>query len=170
MSRPIIFFDRDGTLNLDRGYTHKADELDWLDGAREAVRLVNERGALAVVVTNQAGIGRGYYDETAMHAFHDRMQSELAAVGARVDAFYFCPYHPDATVERYRHPNHPDRKPNPGMILRALSELDADPARAVLIGDHASDLEAGKAAGIAAIQTGERLDLIVQRALEQMGS
>ncbi len=164
-----VLFDRDGTLNADKGYTHKPDELVWLDGAREAVRLVNQRGLLAIVVTNQAGIARGYYDEAAMHLFHDRMQSELAAGGARIDAFYFCPFHADASIERYRHAAHPDRKPSPGMILRALRDHNVDAARALLVGDQQSDIDAGRAAGIATLRAGgQPLDRLLARALDQL--
>jgi histidinol-phosphate phosphatase family protein len=168
-AKPVVFFDRDGTLNEDRGYTHRPEDLRWLEGAREAIRLVNRRGYLAVVVTNQAGIGRGYYDEAAMHRFHARMQEELATIGARIDAFYHCPFHPDATVQCYRHADHPDRKPNPGMIVRALTELAADRARALIVGDQDSDLAAGRAAGIVSVQTtGESLEQTVRRALDAL--
>jgi D,D-heptose 1,7-bisphosphate phosphatase len=165
----LVLFDRDGTLNVDRGYTHKPEDLVWLPGAREAVRLVNERGSFAVVVTNQAGIGRGYYDEAAMHRFHEQMQSDLTAVGARIDAFYFCPFHADATVEHYRHANHPDRKPNPGMLLAALKDFGVDREHAVLIGDQDSDLSAAATAGIEGERAnGEPLDVIVREALRRL--
>lgn len=157
--QPVVFFDRDGTLNFDAGYTHRPEDLRWRPGAIAAVREVNARGWRAVVITNQAGIGRGLYDEAAMHRFHAHMQAELSAEGARIDAFYFCPFHADAVIERFRHPNHPDRKPNPGMILRALADLNADPARALMLGDGEHDVAAARAAGIAGALLGADEDV-----------
>jgi D-glycero-D-manno-heptose 1,7-bisphosphate phosphatase len=100
-----------------------------------------------VVVTNQAGIARGYYAEDTMHALHGWMQDQLAAHGAFIDAFYHCPYHPEASVEQFRE-DHFDRKPGPGMILRAFSDLHIDRDRSFLIGDKESDTEAARNAGI----------------------
>jgi len=99
-------------------------------------------------VTNQSGVGRGYYTEEAMHALHARMAQDLAEAGGRIDAFYHAPDHPEAKLEVYRHPDPPDRKPNPGMILRALSEWPIDKGASVLVGDKPSDLEAALRAGI----------------------
>jgi D-glycero-D-manno-heptose 1,7-bisphosphate phosphatase len=146
--KPAVLFDRDGTLNLDRGYTHKPEDLMFTPGAPAAIAALNARGILAVVVTNQAGVARGLYEEPAISIFHDHMQAELAKHGARIDAFYYCPYHDDAVVERYRVANHPDRKPNPGMILRAIADLGIDTARALMIGDQDSDMAAARGAGI----------------------
>jgi D-glycero-D-manno-heptose 1,7-bisphosphate phosphatase len=101
-------------------------------------------------VTNQSGVARGFYGEADVEALHDWMRSALAAAGARVDRFYYCPFHQDAVVEAYRVADHPDRKPNPGMLLRAIEELAIDPARSFLIGDQPSDLAAGARAGVAA--------------------
>ena len=120
--RPCAFLDRDGTLNVDTGYTHRPEDLTLVEGAREAVRRLNDRGWLVVVVTNQSGIARGYFDEAAMHRFHDAVQAELAQAGARIDAFYFCPHHVDGVVPGYC-ADHPDRKPAPGMLLRAMAEI-----------------------------------------------
>ncbi len=146
--RPAVFFDRDGVLNEDDGgYTHRVEDLVWTPGAREAVRLANEAGWATVVVTNQSGVGRGYYEEADVDAFHARMQADLAEIGARMDGFYACFHHPEAADEGWRHPDHPDRKPNPGMLLRAARELELDLSRSVLIGDRESDLEAARRAG-----------------------
>ncbi len=149
---PVVFFDRDGTLNLDEGYTHRVEDLRWRDGATDAIAYVNARGWLAIVVTNQSGIGRGIFVEEDMHRFHARMQRELSEGGARIDAFFACAFHPQATIESYRHPNHPDRKPNSGMIVRAFAELPADPSRALIVGDQPTDVAAGAGAGIPGIQ------------------
>jgi histidinol-phosphate phosphatase family protein len=164
--RRAVFFDRDGTLNHDEGYTHRAEDLVWNPGAIEAVRLANEAGYLAIVATNPSGIGRGLFDEAAMHAFHARMKRDLEAAGARLDAIYFCPYVPEATHPDYRHPDHPDRKPNPGMLKRAIEELAIDPLRSVMIGNSPDDLAAARAAGIAGhLYQGGDLAALLRRAL-----
>lgn len=149
--RPCLFLDRDGVLNVDKGYTHKADELEWMPGARETIKAFNDAGHYVIVVTNQAGIARGYYTEEQMHAFHEAMKADLATIGAYVDDIYFCPYHADGSVERYTVLDHPDRKPNPGMILRALQDWPIDGAQSFLVGDKDSDIAAAKAAGISSV-------------------
>lgn len=127
---------------------HRWEDFRWIAGAREAVARFNRAGWLVIVVTNQSGVGRGYYTEEAMHALHARMQADLAEAGGRIDAFYHAPHHPQATLESYRHPDPPLRKPNPGMILRALSEWPVDREASLLVGDKPSDLEAALRAGI----------------------
>lgn len=155
-------------LNRDTGYAFRPADLEWLPGARDAVRLLNESGYLVVVVTNQSGVGRGYYSESDVHAFHDRIQSDLAELGACINAFYFCPFHPEASVEGYRVADHPDRKPNPGMILRALHDLPIRLEGSFLIGDRESDLAAAAAAGLpAALFDGEDLLGLVRRLMAQ---
>jgi D-glycero-D-manno-heptose 1,7-bisphosphate phosphatase len=146
--RKAVIFDRDGVLNVDHGYVFEVDKLEWIDGAKRAVRRCNDAGVLAIVATNQSGIGRGYYDEASMHALHDQMQADLAAEGAHLDAIYYCPYHPQARDEALRHPDHPHRKPNPGMILQALEDWSLAPADVILIGDKESDIEAAKRADV----------------------
>ena len=145
--RPAAFLDRDGVLNVDRGYAYRLDDLELVPGAAEGVCCLNTAGILVVVVTNQSGIGRGYYSEADMVSFNHYLCEQLLKEGAHVDAFYFCPYHPDAAIEAYR-ADHPDRKPRPGMIIRAFKDLHIDPDRSFLIGDKTSDIEAAKAAGI----------------------
>lgn len=147
--RPAVFFDRDGVINQDKGYTHKVEDLVFIHGAVAAIREVNDCGALAIVVTNQAGVARGLYGPDAVQRFHQAMAEQLARQGAHIDAFYSCMHHPDAVVPAYWHPNHPDRKPNPGMILRAMAEWPIDPGTSQLIGDMASDIEAARQAGVA---------------------
>ncbi|HRD26779.1 MAG TPA: HAD family hydrolase [Caulobacter sp.] len=161
--RPVmVIFDRDGVLNVDHGYAFDPAALEWVPGARGAVRRVNEAGAVAVIATNQSGIGRGYYTEADMRAFHAEMMRQLAAAGARIDAIYFCPFHEAATEDRYRVADHPDRKPNPGMLLRALADFAVVPADAVMIGDKPSDLEAARRAGVRGVfYEGGDLDALV---------
>ena len=158
--------DRDGVLNLDRGYTHRPEDLVFVPGAIDAVRRLNLAGRRVIVVTNQAGVARGLYDEAAVDRFHGAMNEALAAEGARIDAFYACPFHPEATIEAYRHADHPDRKPNPGMILRALRDFGVAPARAFLIGDRESDIQAARAAQVRGYRyAGGDLDRFVRRVL-----
>ena len=107
--RAGVFFDRDGVLNVDHGYVYARDNFTWVEGAIEAVRAVKEAGYVALVVTNQSGIGRGYYTLQAMHELHSWMNEELKRFGAGIDAFYDCPYHPEAKITAYRDANHPDR-------------------------------------------------------------
>lgn len=147
-ARSAVFLDRDGVLNVDSGYPHAREHLRWIDGARAAVARINRAGKLAVVVTNQSGVGRGFFDEAAVDAFHAAMQEDLAAEGARIDAFYACFHHADASVAHYRVADHPDRKPNPGMILRAMADHAIAREGSFLIGDRDSDIAAARGAGI----------------------
>lgn len=146
-TRPAVFFDRDGVLNHDAGYLFETAKFKWMDGAREAVRLVNEAGYFAFVVTNQSGIARGFYEESDVDALHLWMADELAAVGAHIDAFEYCPDHPEALIERYRRDSH-RRKPGPGMITDLMQRFPVAAGRSFLIGDQERDLEAARAAGI----------------------
>jgi D-glycero-D-manno-heptose 1,7-bisphosphate phosphatase len=167
--RGAIFFDRDGVLNEDRGFVGRIEDFRWIEGAREAVRMVNEAGLHAIVVTNQAGVARGFYSEDDVRTLHNWMNRDLAAVGARIDAFYYCPYHEEATIANYRIPDHPDRKPNPGMILKGLRDFGVEAGRSVLIGDKASDIEAARRAGIGArLYDGGSLSALVRGVLAEL--
>ena len=146
--KPAAFLDRDGVLNVDIGYLHRPQECVWIDGAKEAVRFLNAAGYFVFVVTNQAGVARGLYSEATVREFHDWMSAELASVGAHVDAYYYCPHHPEGSVAPYRQICG-CRKPAPGMISKALGEWSIDCPQSFLIGDRASDLEAARAAGLA---------------------
>lgn len=166
MSLRAIIFDRDGVLNEDTGYAHRVEDLRWVHGAMAAIRACNQAGVKVFVATNQSGVARGLYDEAAVHRFHGAMQAELERTGAKIDAFYFCPFHADATIEAFRHPDHPDRKPNPGMLLRALDEHAIAAADALMIGDRESDMEAARRAGVRGVMfTGGDLTLLVSKEL-----
>lgn len=145
---PAVFLDRDGVLITDSGYPHLEEHLVLIPGAADAVRRLNGLGYLVVIVTNQSGVARGLFSEDQMHAFNALLVRRLAAKGARIGAVYACPFHDEAEDPKWRHPDHPDRKPNPGMILRAVSDHDIDLARSFLIGDRASDLEAARRADL----------------------
>jgi D-glycero-D-manno-heptose 1,7-bisphosphate phosphatase len=146
--RRAVIFDRDGVLNVDHGYVGQVERLEWMPGARRAIRRLNEAAALAIVATNQSGVARGFFTEEDVRRVHAAMQADLAREGARIDAFYVCPFHGEAADRAYAHPDHPDRKPNPGMLLRAIADFDLDASHTVLVGDQARDLEAARRAGI----------------------
>ncbi|KKW93108.1 HAD-IIIA family hydrolase [Sphingobium chungbukense] len=147
--RDALFLDRDGVLNQDINYLHKRDDWQWIDGAREAIRAANDAGRAVVVITNQAGIGRGKYRECDAVSLHAWMQEELHAFGAFVDAVYLCPYHPDAVAESYRIKAPFDRKPEPAMLLRAARQHDLNLSHCLFVGDQSSDAAAADAAGVA---------------------
>jgi D-glycero-D-manno-heptose 1,7-bisphosphate phosphatase len=166
--RGAVFFDRDGTLNVDHGYVFRPADLVFIDGAVEAVRLTNERGLLAIVVTNQSGVGRGFFTLEEMHAFHAAMDAAFEREGARIDAWYACPFIDGAAVPAFAHPDHPDRKPNPGMTLKALADFALDPDQCLTIGDRMRDIEASRAAGVRGVLfEGGRLDHALRLALER---
>jgi len=147
-TRPCVFLDRDGVLNIDHGYTHKIENLQWVQGAREAVLALNDAGCFVIVISNQAGVARGFYSTDDVDKFHTEMNRQLAEIGAHIDSFYYCPFHADGTVEEYTHPNHPDRKPNPGMLQKALSSWPIDTGATFMVGDKTSDVDAARAADI----------------------
>lgn len=165
--RPAVFFDRDGVLNRDIGYLFESHRLIWIDGAREAVKAVNEMGYYAFVVTNQSGVARGLYEEADVQKLHDWMAAELGKIGAHIDAFEYCPFHPDGTVERYRQVSH-RRKPSPGMINDLLERFAVDVERSFLVGDQPTDLEAARAAGLKGhLFPGSNLELFLKPLLQR---
>ena len=141
-----VFLDRDQTLIHDPGYISHPDQVTLLDGAPEALVELRNLGYVLVVVTNQSGVARGIITEPVLQEIHDRMEALLAERGARLDRIYYCPFHADGTVERYRRPSD-CRKPNPGMLLKASEEMDIDLRRSWCVGDSFSDVEAGARAG-----------------------
>lgn len=168
--RPAAFLDRDGMLNRGDGYTHRPEDLKFLPGAVEAVRRLNDAGYYVIVVTNQAGAARGLYTEEQMHRLHMAMSDRLAKAGAFIDAFYHCPFREDDALEHYRVAKHPDRKPNPGMIQRALEAWPVRRAGSFVVGDNDTDLSAAAAAGLPGVLFGgDDLDRTVKAALAQAG-
>ena len=147
MPNKAIFFDRDGTLNVDVHYLHDPRDFVWVEGAIAAIRWANEHGYLVIVVTNQSGIARGYYDEAAVHHLHDWMNTELEKHNAHIDAFYYCPHHTEGKLPAYTK-SCDCRKPAPGMLLRAITEHDIDPAASLMIGDAPRDMAAAEKAGV----------------------
>nr|WP_245345050.1 HAD-IIIA family hydrolase [Asticcacaulis solisilvae] len=146
--RPVLFLDRDGVLNHDHGYVHAQDRWEWVPGAIRTIKAANDAGYAVVVVTNQAGIARGYYDECDVWKLHHAVQKELYRHGAFVDAFYYSPYHKDAVHEPYRVQAALDRKPGGAMIQRAFRQMNLSREGAFLLGDQESDVDAATSAGI----------------------
>ena len=147
MSYPAVFLDRDGVINHDHGYVHRREDFDFIDGIFDLARYAHTQGYKLVVVTNQAGIGRGYYSEEEFHELSDWMCLQFAAAGGPIDRIYYSPSPPTAGLGQYLN-DHISRKPRPGMILQAQNDLSLDLARSVLIGDKLSDIQAGNAAGV----------------------
>ena len=165
--RPAAFLDRDGVLNEDTGYVGSSDRLTWIEGAIAAVKQFNDRGWYVFLVTNQAGVARGLFTEDAVFALHAHMAKSLAQAGAHIDDMRFCPYHADASVERYRKISD-WRKPEPGMILDLLAAWPVKRERSVLIGDKDSDMQAAARAGVTGrLFKGGRLDRFVVEALAE---
>lgn len=150
MRRPAVFFDRDGVLNHDKGYTHRVEDFRWCLGAVEAIRTFNAQGYYVFVVTNQGGIAHGFYDEKAVQDLHAWMNNDLAPHGAHIDAFYYCPHHPQGKRAGYA-VECDCRKPGTGMIRAALREWPVDKSGSILIGDKQSDVDAATAAEIRAV-------------------
>jgi D,D-heptose 1,7-bisphosphate phosphatase len=148
LRRKALFLDRDGVLNVDHGYVGSRDRWDWVDGAREAIRHATHSGWHVFIVTNQAGVARGHYDEAAVHSLLDWIGDQVRQSGGTIDDARYCPYHPDATIETYRQV-HPWRKPLPGMLLDLIETWNLDPTRSVMIGDQETDMRAAEAAGVA---------------------
>lgn len=140
---PALFLDRDGVMVVEVNYLHRVEDARLETGAAEAVGRANRLNVPVVVVTNQAGIGYGYYGWPEFARVQEKILSDLAAAGARVDAVLACPHHARGQPP-YDHPDHPARKPNPGMLLRAARLLPLDLERSWIIGDRASDIEAGR--------------------------
>lgn len=142
-----VFFDRDGVLNVEVDYLWQIERFHWMDGAREAVKLCNDKNYLAIVITNQGGIARGLYTHADVDNLHKFMQDELNEIGAHIDAFYYCPHHPKGIIAPYNEICE-CRKPKPGMILQACKDFNIDPAQSIMFGDTQRDLDAANNAGL----------------------
>jgi D-glycero-D-manno-heptose 1,7-bisphosphate phosphatase len=147
LRKPAAFLDRDGTLNHDDGYTHKIEGFRWIDGAQSAIRRLNDAGYLVFIVTNQAGIARGYYEAEAVDTLHDWMSGELSEIGAHIDDIRYCPHHPEGTVPALTTACD-CRKPNTGMLEDLIAQWNPDMSHSFMLGDTDKDAEAGIAVGI----------------------
>jgi D-glycero-D-manno-heptose 1,7-bisphosphate phosphatase len=157
--RPAAFLDRDGVLNVDRGYTFRPEDLELMPTAAAAVRHLNAAGYTVIVVTNQAGVARGFYSEDAVKTFNAHMREVLQAQGARIDAFYYCPHHPDGTVKELAI-RCDCRKPAPGMLEAAARDWPIDRGRSFLIGDKDHDVAAAKAFGVRGVKFDAKADTL----------
>jgi D-glycero-D-manno-heptose 1,7-bisphosphate phosphatase len=135
-----VFLDRDGTINVDRHYVYKLEDFEFLPGVPQAIKFLNDAGYKVIVVSNQSGIARGFYTATDVEKLHGYIDGELAKHGARIDAYYICPHHPDFTGECEC------RKPKTGLVERAVMEFEIDVSLSYMVGDKESDEECAKAA------------------------
>jgi D-glycero-D-manno-heptose 1,7-bisphosphate phosphatase len=147
LRRPALFFDRDGVLNLDHGYVGTRDRFEWVENALAGIAHATRAGWHVFIATNQSGVARGLYDETAVRSLLGWMADEARALGGTIDDVRYCPYHPDASVAAYRKA-HPWRKPAPGMLLDLIRAWELDTSRSVMVGDQDTDMQAAAAAGI----------------------
>ena len=145
--RPALLLDRDGVINVEKHYVHRIQDVEFIDGIFDLCRGAAASGMVIVVVTNQAGIGRGIYTEDQFLELTHWMREQFLKRGVTIDAVYFCPHHPEHGIGAYRRECY-DRKPNPGRILRARDDLALDLGRSVFIGDKNSDIAAARAAGV----------------------
>lgn len=163
VKRPAVFLDRDGVLNIDTGYPSDPKEIIWIPGAKSAVKKLNDAGYYVFVVTNQSGIGRGYYTEKQLAILHNWMQQELRKEGAHIDHFYYCPHHPECN------PPCTCRKPYPGMLLQAIEQWPILTNKSFLIGDKQTDVEAAHRINIPGFyfQSGGEMDSFVNSIINQ---
>lgn len=142
-----VFFDRDGTINIEKNYLYKVEDFEFIKGIPEIIKEYNDKGYKVIVVTNQAGIARGYYTEEDMHKLHNYIDNELRKYGAHIDAYYFCPHHPTEGKGKYK-VNCNCRKPKTGMLEMAIKDFNIDVTESILYGDKPWDIEAGINIGI----------------------
>lgn len=145
-----VFLDRDGTINKEVDVLRRVSQVKLLPGAAKAIKAINKLGFLVIVVTNQPVVARGWLTEKDVEKIHDVLVKRLAKQGARIDAIYYCPHHPDANLKKYRK-NCSCRKPKPGMILKAMKKFGISRKGSFMVGDHVWDIMAGKAAGLKTI-------------------
>ncbi|MFN8006580.1 MAG: HAD family hydrolase [Terriglobia bacterium] len=145
-----VFIDRDGTISEEVGYINHVSRFQVYPWSPDAIRSLNQIGLRAILVTNQAGVARGYFKESMIEEVHQKLRNELGKTGAFLDAIYYCPHHPSAGVPPYRMDCN-CRKPKPGMLLRAASEFEIDLSQSYVIGDRYSDIELARNAGSKAI-------------------
>ncbi len=172
VSNKAAFIDRDGVINEERNYVHRISDFVLLPGAIEGLILLRDAGYRLIVVTNQAGIARGYYEQDEMDRLHDHMRELLAEQGVSLDTIYFCPHHPQGSIEHLAIECN-CRKPSPGMLLQAAKEFDLDLASSVMIGDKLSDVQAGKRAHVGrtiVVESGHDLGQVVRHEADMVAA
>lgn len=145
-SNKAVFLDRDGVINVEKGYVHRIEEFEILPGVPQAIRLLKDAGFLVIVVTNQSGVARGYYSLETVRCLHLHLDTELAVFGTRVDGYYICPHHPEHGIGDLK-VDCSCRKPMPGMLEQAAVDFGIDLSASYMIGDKSTDVAAGLAAG-----------------------
>lgn len=143
--KPAVFLDRDGTVNVEKNYLYKTEEWEWIPGARDSIKLLREAGFIVVIVSNQAGIARGFYTSVEMERLHAFVQADLALIETKIDAFFCCPHHPSIDGPCSC------RKPSPEMIQNATSKLNLHLQSSWMIGDKLIDVESGISAGVTSL-------------------
>ncbi len=141
-----VFLDRDGTINVEKDYLYKVEDFEFIAGAPEAIRALKNAGFLVIVVTNQSGVARGYYELDDVACLHEHIQAELAKHNIAIDAFYVCPHHPEKGLGEYLRSCN-CRKGAPGMLLQAAAEYNVDLSHSYMVGDKIADIEAADNAG-----------------------
>lgn len=147
MAKPAVFLDRDGVINVDHGYVHDEHDFEFIDGVFEATKKLKDMGYLLVLVTNQAGIARGYYTEDRFLSLTQWMDWNFIDQGVEFDGIYYCPHHPEHGIGKYKE-DCDCRKPKPGMFISARDYLKIDMAKSVMVGDKAEDMMAAQAAEV----------------------
>lgn len=150
MKKAALFLDRDGVINTDHGYVYKPEDIEFVDGIFELVSHAKKANYLIIIVTNQAGIGRGLYTENDFFSLMDWMKTKFIDAGGGIDAIYFCPFHPEHGLGEYKKVS-ACRKPAPGMLIEAQNDFDIDFEHSIFIGDKRSDMQAGQSAGVATL-------------------
>lgn len=145
--RPALFLDRDGVININKGYVHKKEDCEFIEGVFNLVKRANQLDYKVIVITNQAGIARGYYTEDTFLSFSQWMKNEFENHHALIDDIYFCPHHPENGINEY-HINCDCRKPAPGMLNQAKAQYNIDMSRSIMVGDSVSDMKAAESANI----------------------
>lgn len=164
----VVFLDRDGTINEEVHYLHKPEDLHLLPGAAQAVRMLKEAGFTLIVVTNQAGVARGYYTCRDVETLHAYMNEQLRKEGGFIDAFYYCPHHPDCGIGEYKKKCH-CRKPDIGMFEAAEQAFAVDKAHSYMIGDKELDMQAGRHYGVESVLVGTGYGAEHKRTAEEQG-
>ena len=144
---PALFLDRDGVVHRERGYISKPEQIEFLPGIFDLCRIAQAAGHKIIIITNQSGIARELYSEADFHALMRWISEQFAKEHVHLDGYYYCPHHPQHGVGQYRR-DCPDRKPQPGMLLKAARQHRIDLGRSLLVGDRCSDIEAGATAGV----------------------
>jgi D-glycero-D-manno-heptose 1,7-bisphosphate phosphatase len=156
-----VFFDRDGVLNKDKGYISKVNDIEIFSKVGKAIHECNKNKYLVIIITNQSGIGRGLISLKQLNQIHSYIKKEIKKNKAIINDIFFCPYHPSAGKGKYKR-NSYDRKPNPGMLFKAIKKWKIDPKKSFMIGDKVSDRTAAKAAGLKFFFKSKKINLYRQ--------